>query len=61
MDTARWGNERRIKEDPLFVTLHSVVVHSRDDIYVAEVMGIYQGDPFLDTSKTRMIQKFARK
>jgi DNA-binding beta-propeller fold protein YncE len=58
---ARWGNEGRTKEDPLFVTLHSVVVDSRGDIYVAEVMGIYQGDPFLDTRKTRMIQKFARK
>ncbi len=58
---ARWGNEGRTKEDPLFVTLHTVVVDSRGDIYVGEVMGIYQGDPFLDTRKTRMIQKFARK
>ncbi len=58
---ARWGNEGRTKEDPLFVTLHSVVADSRGDIYVAEVMGIYQGNPFLDTRKTRMIQKFARK
>jgi len=57
---ARWGNEGRTKEDPLFVTLHTVVVDSRGDIYVGEVMGIYQGDPFLDTRKTRMIQKFAR-
>ncbi len=58
---ARWGNEGRTKEDPLFVTLHSVVADSRGDVYVAEVMGIYQGDPFLDTRKTRMIQKFTRK
>jgi hypothetical protein len=58
---ARWDNEGRTKEDPLFVTLHSIAVDSRGDIYVAEVMGIYQGNPFLDTRKTRMIQKFVRK
>lgn len=58
---ARWGNEGYTKEDPLFVTLHNIVVDSRGDMYVAEVMGIYQGNPFLDTRKTRMIQKFARK
>jgi DNA-binding beta-propeller fold protein YncE len=58
---ARWDNEGRIKEDPLLVTLHSIVVDSRGDIYVAEVMAIYQGKPFLETRKTRMIQKFTRK
>ncbi len=58
---ARWGNEGCTKGDPLFVALHSVVVDSRGDIYVAEVMGIHQGTPFLATRKTRMIQKFTRR
>lgn len=57
---ARLDNEGTTKEDPLFVTLHSVTVDSRGDVYVAEVMGIYQNDPFLDTRKTRMIHKFIR-
>jgi DNA-binding beta-propeller fold protein YncE len=60
--TARWGNEGRTKEDPLMVTLHTIAVDSRGDIYVGEVMGIYKkDDPFLISRKTRMIQKFARK
>jgi DNA-binding beta-propeller fold protein YncE len=58
---ARWGNEGRTKEDPLFVNLHAITVDSRGDIYVADVMGIYKDDPFLATRKTRMIQKFTRK
>jgi DNA-binding beta-propeller fold protein YncE len=58
---ARWGNEGRTKEDPLFVTLHSITVDSRGDIYVAEVMGVLKGTPFLATRTTRMIQKFIRK
>ncbi len=58
---ARWGNEGTSKENPLFVTLHSIVVDSRGDLYVAEVMGIHQGTPFLATRTTRMIQKFLRK
>ena len=53
--------KERTKEDPLFVALHSVVVDSRGDIYVAEVMGIQQGTPFFATRNTRMIQKFTRK
>jgi hypothetical protein len=61
INSERWGNDGRTEEGPLFVTLHSVVVDSRGDIYETEVMGIYQGDPFLDTRKIRMIQKFARK
>jgi DNA-binding beta-propeller fold protein YncE len=58
---ARWGNEGRTKEDPLFVNLHAITVDSRGDFYVAEVMGIYKDNPFLATRKTRMIQKFSRK
>jgi DNA-binding beta-propeller fold protein YncE len=58
---ARWGNEGRTKEDPLFITLHAIVVDSRGDIYVSEVMGMQKGTPFFDTRKTRMIQKFVRK
>ncbi|MBN1188435.1 MAG: 6-bladed beta-propeller [Dehalococcoidales bacterium] len=58
---ARWGNEGRTKEDPLFVTLHAIVVDSQGSIYVAEVMGMQAGTPFLATRKTRMIQKFTRK
>jgi DNA-binding beta-propeller fold protein YncE len=58
---ARWGNEGRTKEDPLFVALHSIAVDSRGDLYVCEVMGIHQGTPFLASRKTRMIQKFIRK
>jgi DNA-binding beta-propeller fold protein YncE len=58
---ARWGNEGRTNEDPLFVTLHAITVDSRGDIYVAEVMGLLQGTPFLATRTTRMIQKFSRK
>ena len=57
----RIDNEGRIKEDPLFVALHHSAVDSRGDIYVAEVMGIHQGTPFLETRKTRMIHKFIRK
>jgi DNA-binding beta-propeller fold protein YncE len=57
---ARWGNEGRTKEDPLFVTLHSITVDSHGDIYVAEVMGVLKGTPFLATRSTRMIQKFIR-
>jgi DNA-binding beta-propeller fold protein YncE len=57
----RWGNEGRDKDNPLFVALHSVVVDSQGDLYVAEVMGIHQGTPFLATRTTRMIQKFNRK
>jgi DNA-binding beta-propeller fold protein YncE len=57
---ARWSNEGRTKEDPLFVTLHSIVTDSRGDLYVAEVMGIHAGTPFLETRKTRMIHKFTR-
>jgi DNA-binding beta-propeller fold protein YncE len=57
---ARLDNEGTTKEDPLFVTLHSAVVDSRGDVYVAEVMGIYRGNPFLETRKTRMIHKFIR-
>jgi DNA-binding beta-propeller fold protein YncE len=56
----QWGNEGRTKEDPLFVALHSVVVDAKGDVYVAEVMGIHQGTPFLATRTTRMIQKFTR-
>jgi DNA-binding beta-propeller fold protein YncE len=58
---ARWDNEGRTKEDPLFVALHNIVVDSHGDIYVGEVMGIFQGKPFLATRTTRMIQKFIRK
>jgi DNA-binding beta-propeller fold protein YncE len=58
---ARWGNEGRDKENPLFVALHSVVADSHGDIYVAEVMGIHQGTAFLASRTTRMIQKFTRK
>jgi DNA-binding beta-propeller fold protein YncE len=58
---ARWGNEGRTKEDPLFVNLHAIIVDSRGDFYVGEVMGIYKDNPFLATRKTRMIQKFSRK
>jgi DNA-binding beta-propeller fold protein YncE len=58
---ARWGNEGTTKEDPLMVTLHSIVVDSRGDIYTAEVMGIHQGTPFFATRTTRMIHKFIRK
>jgi DNA-binding beta-propeller fold protein YncE len=58
---ARWGNEGRTKEDPLFVNLHAISVDSRGDLYVADVMGIYKDSPFLATRKTRMIQKFLRK
>jgi DNA-binding beta-propeller fold protein YncE len=58
---ARWGNEGRDKDNPLFVTLHSVAVDSHGDMYTAEVMGIHQGTPFLATRTTRMIQKFIRK
>jgi DNA-binding beta-propeller fold protein YncE len=58
---ARWGNESRTKEDPLFVNLHTITVDSRGDFYVADVMGIYKDNPFLATRKTRMIQKFSRK
>ena len=58
---ARWGNEGRTKEDPLFVTLHTIAVDSRGDIYVGEVMAAQKGTPFLETRKTRMIQKFIRK
>ncbi len=58
---AQWGNEGRTKEDPLIVALHSVAVDSHGDIYVAEVMGIHKGTPFLETRQTRMIQKFTRK
>jgi DNA-binding beta-propeller fold protein YncE len=57
----RWGNEGRTKEDPLFVALHSIVVDSKGDIYVAEVMGVQKDTPFFTTRKTRMIQKFTRK
>jgi DNA-binding beta-propeller fold protein YncE len=58
---ARWGNEGTDKAGPLFVTLHSIAVDSRGDMYTAEVMGIHQGTPFLATRTTRMIQKFLRK
>jgi len=58
---ARWGNEGRDKDDPLFVNLHAIAVDSRGDIYVAEVMGIHKGTPFLASRATRMIQKFSRK
>jgi len=58
---ARWGNEGRTKEDPLFVTLHTIAVDSHGDIYVGEVMGVQAGTPFFATRKTRMIQKFIRK
>jgi hypothetical protein len=58
---ARWGNEGRTKEDPLFVTLHAITVNSRGDIFVCEVMGMQAGTPFFATRKTRMIQKFTRK
>ena len=58
---ARWGNEGTTKEDPLMVTLHSIVVDSSGDIYVAEVMGIHVGTPFFATWTTRMIHKFIRK
>jgi hypothetical protein len=57
----QFGNEGRTEADPLFVALHSVAVDSRGDLYVAEVMGLHQGTPFLETRKTRMIQKFIRK
>jgi DNA-binding beta-propeller fold protein YncE len=58
---ARWGNEGRTKEDPLFVTLHSIVADSHGDIYVSEVMGMQFGTPFFATRATRMIQKFTKK
>jgi len=58
---ARWGNEGRTKEDPLFVTLHSIAVDSRGSIYVAEVMAAVKDGPLFPTRKTRMIQKFIRK
>lgn len=58
---ARWGNEGRTKEDPLFVTLHNIVTDSKGALYVCEVMGVQAGSPFFDTRKTRMIQKFIRK
>ena len=58
---AQWGNEGRTKEDPLFVTLHSIVVDSQGSIYVAEVMGAVKDTPLFPTRKTRMIQKFTRK
>ena len=58
---ARWGNEGTTKENPLMVTLHSIAVDSRGDIYAAEVMGIHQGTPFFATRTTRMIHKFVRK
>jgi hypothetical protein len=58
---ARWGNEGRTKEDPLFVALHTIAVDSQGDIYTGEVMGIHKGTPFLATRTTRMIQKFIRK
>jgi DNA-binding beta-propeller fold protein YncE len=58
---ARWGNEGRTKEDPLFVTLHSITVDSRGNIYVAEVMGAIKDTPLFATRKTRMIHKFSRK
>jgi DNA-binding beta-propeller fold protein YncE len=58
---ARWDNEGRTKEDPLVVTLHSIVVDSQGSIYVAEVMGAVKDTPLFATRKTRMIQKFTRK
>ena len=58
---ARWGNEGWTKDNPLFVALHSIVVDSKGNIFVCEVMGIHQGTPFLATRTTRMIQKFTRK
>jgi DNA-binding beta-propeller fold protein YncE len=58
---ARWGNEGRTKEDPLFITLHSIAVDSHGNIFVCEVMGMQAGTPFFSTRKTRMIQKFTRK
>jgi len=57
---ARWGNEGRTKEDPLFITLHSIAVDSHGNIFVCEVMGMQAGTPFFSTRKTRMIQKFIR-
>ena len=58
---ASWGNEGQSKEDPLFVTLHAIVVDSEGSIYVVEVMGVQAGTPFFTTRKTRMIQKFYKK
>ena len=57
---AQWGNEGTSEEDPLMVTLHSIRVDSKGDIYVANVMGMQAGTPFFETRKTRMVQKFTR-
>ena len=58
---ARWGNEGRTEEDPLFVTLHDITVDSEGSVYVCEVMGVIADTPFFPTRRTRMIQKFVRK
>jgi len=58
---AQWGNEGTPEDNPLMVTLHSIAVDSRGDIYVAEVMGIHVGTPFFESRKGRMIHKFVRK
>lgn len=58
---ARWGNEGRTEEDPLFVTLHDITVDQEGSIYVCEVMGVIADTPFFPTRKTRMIQKFIRR
>jgi DNA-binding beta-propeller fold protein YncE len=58
---AQWGNEGTTKEDPLMVTLHAITLDSKGNIYVAEVMGIHAGTPFLETRKGRMIHKFIKK
>ncbi|MBN2240517.1 MAG: hypothetical protein JW712_12155 [Dehalococcoidales bacterium] len=57
---ARWGNEGTTEEDPLFVTLHAIVLDSKKNIYVGEVMGRQAGTPFFATRRTRMIHKFIR-
>ena len=44
-----------------WLPIHSIVVDSHLDMYVAEIMGIHRGTPFLPTRTTRMIQKFLRK
>jgi DNA-binding beta-propeller fold protein YncE len=58
---ARWGNEGSNEKNPLFVTLHTLAVDSRGDIYTGEVMNIQRGVAFVASRMTRMIQKFTRK
>jgi DNA-binding beta-propeller fold protein YncE len=58
---ARWGNEGRDAKNPLFVTLHTLAVDSRGDIYTGEVMNVQRGVAFMASRIGRMIQKFSRK